>query len=83
MVRRARGRRGRGGGQQVLVLLSLFLVTMVTFLQAIIDYLQSRSYGAYMPTWQRILIVAVAVLGFLGFLLAYLANSKSSRSPIP
>ncbi len=79
----ARGRRGRGGGQQLLVLLSLLLVTLVTFLQAVVDYLQSHSIGAYMPTWQRILIITVAIMGFIGFLLAYLANSRSTRSPIP
>ncbi len=80
MTRRSRR---RSGGVHLLVLLSLFLVTLVTFLQAVVDWLQSMSTGAYQPLWQRILIALVAFLGFLGFLLAYIANSRSKRSPIP
>ncbi len=66
-----------------LALIALFLVTLTTFLQNVIDYLQSKSIGAYQPTWQRILIVLVLFLSLLGFIIAYLANSRSRKSPIP
>ncbi|MCD6300908.1 MAG: hypothetical protein J7L82_02440 [Staphylothermus sp.] len=66
-----------------LALIALFLVTLTTFIQNIIDWLQSMSIGAYQPLWQRILILVVLFLSFLGFLIAYMANSKDKRSPIP
>jgi len=66
-----------------LALIALLLVTLTTFLQNVIDYLQSKSIGAYQPTWQRILIVTVLFLSLLGFVIAYIANSRSKKSPIP
>ena len=77
------GRKRRRSRSELLVLVSLLLVTLVTFLQAVVDYLQSKTIGAYLPEWQRYLIMLIAVLGFLGLLLAYIANSKSRYSPIP
>ena len=82
-TRRRFSSRTRSSNTSVFMLLSLFLVTLVTFLQALVDYLQSLSKGAYMPKWQQILILTVAFLAFLGLLLSYVANSKSSASPIP
>ena len=79
------GRRFKGGrgSNQLYLLISLFLVTLVTFLQALVDYLQSLSQGAYMPKWQQVLILSVAFLAFLGLLFSYIANSRSKVSPIP
>jgi len=76
-------RRTRRNNSGALALIALFLVTLTTFIQNIIDWLQSMSIGAYQPLWQRILIITVLLLSFLGFLIAYMANSKDKRSPIP
>ncbi len=76
-------RRRRRVNSGALALIALFLVTLTTFLQNVIDYLQSMSIGAYQPTWQRILIALVLMLSLIGFIVAYMANSKSRKSPIP
>lgn len=76
-------RRRRRVNSGALALIALFLVTLTTFLQNVIDYLQSMSIGAYQPTWQRILIFLVLMLSLIGFIVAYMANSKSRKSPIP
>ena len=76
-------KRRRRVNSGALALIALFLVTLTTFLQNVIDYLQSMSIGAYQPTWQRILIALVLMLSLIGFIVAYMANSKSRKSPIP
>ena len=76
-------RRRRRVNSGALALIALFLVTLTTFLKNVIDYLQSMSIGAYQPTWQRILIALVLMLSLIGFIVAYMANSKSRKSPIP
>jgi len=73
----------RSSGTQLFMLLGLLLVCLTTFVQAMIDYLQSKSMGAYQPTWQRILILMVVALSFTGLLFSYLANKRSRVSPIP
>ncbi len=84
MVKRgSRARRHRRPGSSTLALIALFLVTLTTFIQNVIDWLQSMSIGAYQPLWQRILIISVLLLSLVGFLVAYAANSKSKKSPIP
>ena len=80
MPRRTSRRRDNSG---ILALIALLIVTLTTFLQNVIDYLQSKSIGAYQPEWQRILIVFVLLLSFIGFIIAYMANSKNKYSPIP
>ena len=76
-------RRRKKDASGVLALIALFIVTLTTFLQNVIDYLQSKSIGAYQPTWQRILIALVLLLSFIGFIIAYMANARSGKSPIP
>ena len=80
MARRSRRRRS---GSETFALIALFMVALTTFLQIIVDYLQSKSTGAYLPTWQRILIAIVLLLSFIGFIIAYIANARDKRSPIP
>ena len=80
----ARGKKSRRkSNSSMLALIALFLVTLTTFIQNVIDYLQSKSIGAYQPTWQRILIAIVLLLSFIGFIIAYIANARDKRSPIP
>lgn len=67
--------RKKSGGAFII---GLFLVAVTTFLQNIIDLLQSYSSGAYMPVWQRILIFLVLFLSMLGVFYAY----NSSRGGV-
>ncbi|OYT39155.1 MAG: hypothetical protein B6U89_04550 [Desulfurococcales archaeon ex4484_58] len=72
-------RKRRNDNSGVLALITLFIVTLTIFLQSVIDYFQSKSIGAYQPMWQRILIVLVLFLSLLGFIIAYIANSRSKK----
>jgi len=80
MARRSRRRRSCS---ETFALIALFMVALTTFLQIIVDYLQSKSTGAYLPTWQRLLLLFIFILSMTGLLASYMANARSSKSPIP
>jgi len=62
-----RRRASRGDdGSDIILYLSILLVALTTFLQAIVDWLQSMSHGAYQPQWQRYLILIIVLMAMMG-----------------
>jgi len=56
----------RDSGSDVILYLSILLVALTTFLQAVVDWLQSMSQGAYAPNWQRYLIMVIVLMAMMG-----------------
>jgi len=62
-----RRRTSRGDdGSDIILYLSILLVALTTFLQAVVDWLQSMSHGAYLPNWQRYLVIVIVLMALMG-----------------
>jgi len=66
-----RRRKSRGDDGSALILyLSILVTALVAVLGALTDWFQSMSQGAYMPFWQRVMIIITLLLSLFALLLS-------------
>jgi len=65
------GRRTSRSSESALILyLSILVTAMAAVLGALTDWFQSMSQGAYLPTWQRVMIVVTLLLSLFALMLS-------------